>query len=201
LENLFTFIKWKTQEFSRLFKKKGLKKADYEIWEIDLKTGLKWSLEWIGISGFLAYFFYRSYLAMIVLLPGIQFYIKEKKKRSSAKRKSALEQQFKETLLAVQTNLQSGYSLENAFLESYSYIVNLYGSNCDMAQELLWIRRGIANGDSLERLLWDLGKRCPASILEDFANVYSIARKMGNGWTEIIMRIIDNMNQQMEIKQ
>lgn len=189
------------QEWNRHFKKKDVKKIDYETWEIDLKNGFIWSLEWIGISGFLAYFFYRSCLAMIVLIPGMRFYIKEKKKRISAKRKSALEQQFKETLLSVQTNLQSGYSLENAFLESYSYIADIYGNDCDMAQELLWIRRGIANGDSLERLLWDLGKRCPASILEDFANVYSIARKMGNGWTEIIMKIIDNMNQQMEIKQ
>lgn len=189
------------QEFSRLFKKKGVKKVNYEVWERDLKTGIIWSLEWIGISSFLAYFFYRSYLAMIVLIPGIRFYIKEKRKRISAKRKRDLEQQFKETLLSVQTNLQSGYSLENAFLESYSYVVDIYGSNCDMAQELLWIRKGITNGDSLEHLLWDFGKRCPASIIEDFANIYSIARRMGNGWTEIIMKIIDNMNQQMEIKQ
>ena len=189
------------QEWSRHFKKERVKKVNYENWDIGLKLGFQWMMEWIGIAGFLAYFFYRSYWAMVLLLPGIWFYTKEKKKKIFVKRKKDLEQQFKETLMSVQTNLQSGYSLENAFLESYSYIVDIYGSNCDMAQELLWIQRGIANGEALECLLWDLGKRCPESIVEDFANVYAIAHKMGNGWTEIIMKIIDNMNQQMEIKQ
>lgn len=203
MENLFTRIKWKMPESVPLFKKKDFRrrKTNYAAPQLDVKAELQCLLEGFLIICLFAYFFYRSYLAVIILSPGIWFYRKEKMKKSGRKRKYILEQQFKETLLSVQTNLQSGYSIENAFLESYSYIVNVYGNSCDMGKELAWMQKGIANGDTLEHLLWDLGRRCPESALEDFANIYSIACKTGGGWTEIIMKIITGISQRMEIKQ
>ena len=117
------------------------------------------------------------------------------------KRKYILEQQFRECLFSVQTNLQSGYSMENAFSESYSYIVNVYGCKSDMARELAIIQQGLANGNTLEHLLRDLGKRCRSSALEEFSGIYSIACRMGNGWTEVIMKIITGISQRMELRQ
>lgn len=189
------------QDWNRHFKKKNIKKVNYNHWQYDFKTEIQCVLEWMVIESFFAYFFYRSYLAMIVLAPGIWFYRKEKIKSLILKRRNNLEQQFKETLLSVQINLQSGYSVENAFLESRSYIVEIYGDNCDMAMELFWIQKGLSNGETLERLLWNLGRRCPDSALEEFAGIYSIACKMGNGWSEIITKIITGINQRMETKQ
>ena len=162
---------------------------------------VKFWVEGFGIVCLLAYFFYRSYVALMVLIPGIWFYRKEKVKRFAKKRKTVLEQQFKETLVSVQTNLQSGYSVENAFKESYQYVVDLYGKKSDMAEELMWIKKGLSNGDTLEHLLLDLGRRCPQSALEDFANIYVIACKSGGGWTEVIVKIVAGINQRMEIQQ
>ena len=196
-------IKWKMQELSFLFKKSDLKKlkTDYAEPGLEMKEEAQCLLEGVLIVCLFSYFFYRSYFAVVILAPGIFFYRKEKKKRKGEKRKILLEQQFRETLLSVQTNLQSGYSVENAFLESYPYIVNLYGKTSDMAVELKRIQRGLANGDTMEHLLWDLGKRCPESAVEDFANIYLIAVKTGSGWTEIIMKIIADISQKMEMKQ
>ena len=171
------------------------------------QSGPEWNVEikfWIEgfcIVCLLAYFFYRSYVALIVLTPGIWFYRKEKVKRFLKKRKAVLEQQFKESLVSVQTNLQSGYSVENAFGESYQYVVDLYGKKSDMAKELMWIKKGLSNGDTLEHLLLDLGRRCPQSALEDFANIYVIACKSGGGWTEVIVKIVAGINQRMEVQQ
>ena len=191
------------RELRSLFKKPDLKfpKTDYDVPGLEPKEELQCMIEGLLIVCLFAYFFYRSYLAVVILAPGIWFHRKEKRKRNGQKRKFLLEQQFKETLLSVQTSLQSGYSVENAFMESYPYIVNLYGKTSDMAVELRRIQRGLANGDTMEHLLWDLGRRCPESALEDFANIYVIAVKTGSGWTEIIMKIIANISQKMEIKQ
>lgn len=201
MEALITFIKWKQQELSHLFKKKSVKRINYTNWKPDIKVQLWWFLEWIGIESIFAYFFYRSYWVMVVLAPGVWFYRKEKIKRVRDKRKRNLEQQFKETLLSVQTNLQSGYSMENSFLESRFYIAEIYGNFSDMKQELDRMAKGLSNGDNLEHLLWDLGNRCPDSALEEFAAIYSIAHKMGNGWGEIIVKIIENINRQIEVRQ
>lgn len=203
MENLFIHTKWKMPELPHRIKKENerVKKINYAIPKLELKEELQCLLEGFVIVCLFSYFFYRSYVAVIILTPGIWFYRKEKRKNVGKRRKYILEQQFRETLLSVQTNLQSGHSIENAFLESRPYIVGVYGKTCDMAKELVWIQKGLANGDSLERLLWDLGKRCPESALEDFANVYAIACKTGSGWTEVIMKIIASIDQRMEIKQ
>ncbi len=155
-----------------------------------------------GVILFLfSYFFYRSIWACILLSPGIWFYRKEKRKRLWKKRKQKLEEEFKDTLLSIQTNLQSGYSIENAFLESYSYVVGIFGASSDMAKELMWIKKGMKNGDTLERLLLDLGNRCPESALEDFAYIFSVFSKTGGDWTEIITKIVAQITQRMELQE
>ena len=203
MENLFTHIKWKMPEWSNLIKKKALskEKINYARPKPEWMEEVQCLAEGGVIVCLFAYFFYRSYVAVAILSPGIWFYRKERMKRVGKKRKYVLEQQFKETLISVQTNLQSGYSVENAFAESYSYVAGVYGKNSDMAKELMWIQKGLHNGDTLKHLLLDLGRRCPESSLEEFAGIYSIACKSGGGWTEIIMKIVAGINQRMEIKQ
>lgn len=201
MENLFTNIRWKMQESGSLIKKETVKRTYYDERKISIKEEVQCCLEGIFLISFLSYFFYRSIWAVFFLSPGIYFYRKEKQKRSLLKRKRSLEAQFKDTLLSVQTNLQAGYSVENAFLESRGYIVNLYGESSGMAKELLRIQKGLANGNTLEQLLVDLGKRCPQSALEEFAAIYAIACKTGSGWSEVIGKIITGINTSVEIKQ
>lgn len=178
-----------------------MEKKKYKTKKFDWKFEFLCFAEGVGIISFLAYFFYRSIWAVLVLAPVIFFYRKEKQKKCIIKRKMTIEAQFKDTLLSVQTNLQAGYCVENAFLESRTYIINLYGENSDMAKELSRIRRGLSNGNTLEHLLLDLGKQYPESALEEFASIYTIACKTGGGWNEVITKIITGINQRIEIKQ
>ena len=70
-----------------------------------------------------------------------------------------------------------------------------------MAKELIIIRQGLSNGNTMENLLRDIGNRCSLSALEEFANIYSIACRSGGGWTEVIMKIISGISQRMELRQ
>lgn len=177
------------------------KKINYNTPKLTIKEELKCFLEGFTIVCLFAYFFYRSCWAIICLLPGILFYRKKWMEKQGKRRKDILEQQFRECLLSVHTNLQSGHSLENAFIESYSYIVSVYGNSSDMAIELVGIKKGLANGDTLEHLLKDVGARCQSSALEEFSNIYSIACKSGSGWSEVMMKIIAQISQRMELLQ
>ena len=203
MENLFTDIKWKLPElkFNSLKRKNQHPKTDYRNPKLTWQEEVTCLLEGMGILILFSYFFYRSIWAFLVLSPGIWLYRKEKKKGLWKKRKEKLEEEFKETLLSIQTNLQSGYSIENAFLESYRYVVSIYGNSSDMAKELLWIKKGLANGDTLEHLLTDLGNRCPESALEDFSNIFSVICKTGGDWNEIITMIVTDVTGRMELQE
>ena len=203
MENLFTGTKWKLPELkSKIKKNRNLYlKTNYCNPKLTWKEEVTCILEGIGILILFSYFFYRSIWASLILSPGIWFYRKEKKKRLWKRRKERLEEEFKETLLSIQTNLQAGYSIENAFLESYRYVVSIFGNSADMAKELLWIKKGLANGDTLEHLLIDLGNRCPGSALEDFSNIFSVICKTGGDWNEIISKIVGSVTQRMELQE
>lgn len=200
---MFIHIKWKTQAWIGKGKEKTKKwkKINYQAPKLTTKEEIVCLVEGVAIIALFSYFFYRSLLAFLVLSPGLWFYRKNKQKRMWKKKKEKLEEEFKETLLAIQTNLQSGYSIENAFVESHKYITGIYGDNSDMAQELLWIKRGLQNGSTLEQLLNDLGKRCPESALEDFAEIYTIVCKTGCDWNEIIEKIAASVITRIEIQE
>lgn len=188
------------QELEKVFKS-TFRKSNYKKGVLNVKEEMQCLLEGILIVILFSYFFYRSFIACILLSPLIILFRKQKKKQLLKERIENLEQQFKETILLVQTNLQAGYSMENAFAESYQDIVRIYGESSDMAQELMMIRKGLANGNTLENLLLELGSRCPGSEIYEFANLYSIGCKTGNQWKEIITKTVFIITQKIEIKE
>lgn len=198
MEGLYIFIKCKMQELKNPFNKK---QKNYFDGTLNIKEEIQCLSEGMCIVALFSYFFYRSYLALLILLPLSYFYRKYRKRQLIKLKLERLEQQFKEAMLAVQTNMQAGYSIENAFVESYQDIVRIYGENSDMGKELLWIRMGMKNGKALESLLQDLAHRCPESEIAEFAEVYSIASKTGSRWDDVIIKTVSFIREKIEIKE
>ena len=134
----------------------NLKRRDYHkyLW----KKGEKFRtiLICIGITGILAYFFYRSLWAMIPLsaVGILAFYQFGKEKAERAREELAI--QFRECILSVAASLQAGYSVENAFIECRQDMVLMYGETALICDELDFIRRGLKINISLEELLMDM---------------------------------------------
>lgn len=186
------------QELKNLFRRK---QKNYFDGTLNRKEEIQCFGEGMCIVGLFSYFFYRSYLAVFLLSPLSYLYRKHRKKQLIRFKTERLEQQFKETILAVQTNMQAGYSIENAFMESYQDILKIYGENSEMSQELQIICTGMRNGKTLEILLQDLARRCPDSEIAEFAEVYSIACKTGSRWNEVIMNTVSLIREKIEIKE
>ncbi len=175
--------------------------VDYREYRFTLKEEIRCDLEGLLGAAVFSYFFYRSIWAFIIMLPLVGFYRKEKKRKLAAKRMERLEKEFRETLLSVNINLQAGYSMENAFMESYRDVLNLFGKASYMTEELIIIRKGMGNGIPLARLLMDLGNRCPGGEIQEFAEVFSIAGRTGGKWQEIMKKTVDIIQEKAEIKE
>ncbi len=148
---------------------------------------------------FLAVLFYRSVFAVLFLSPvGYRIWKKEKHKKIQ-KRKKELGLQFKDCIQSVSANLRAGYSVENAFRESYSEISLLYGKDSYMAAELTRLTQGLANNISLECLLLSLGERSGVTDIREFGQIFSIAKRNGGSMTDILMRTSKVIGKKMEI--
>lgn len=155
--------------------------------------------EGLALAGLLAWLFYRSPWAVLPLSGLIPVFLGRTADRLGAARRQELAAQFRDMILAVSACLQAGYSVENAFLEAGKDVERLYGGQSLIVREAEILRRGIGNGVPLERLLADLGRRSGQTDVEDFAQVFGIAKRTGGNMNEIIRRSAAMTSERIEV--
>lgn len=109
--------------------------------------------------------------------------------------------QFKECILSVSASLKAGYAVENAFLESRSDMRLLYGESSYIYQELDLIRRGMVINITLEEQLADLAKRSGSEEIQQFAQIFAIAKRSGGSLPEIIRTSAEMIGQRVDTRQ
>ena len=147
---------------------------------------LLYSLAGMAVVFLLAYFFYRSWMAVPFLIPigaYVTFYLDEEKQK---KESEVLKKQFREMILAVATNLKAGYSIENSFTEARADMIRLYGNNGQIVRELWNIENALKVNQTLEQQLYRFANKCRIEEVMDFAEIFSIAKRMGGNLAEII---------------
>lgn len=173
---------------------------NYEEYKFNKKELVILGLQWIGISGVTAYFFYRSVVVFMVLLPVFFLYLKWRKKEAIKKRKWELTLAFREAVVMVAGNLQAGNSVENAFKRVYSDLKTLYGEDAEISGEFRMIGRGLNNNMVLETLLMDFGERSGIEDIKDFADIFGIAKRTGGNLKEIISDTADAISTKTEMR-
>ncbi len=126
----------------------------------------------------------------------VAFYLDE---RFYEKRKNILKNQFREMILAVATNLRAGYSVENAFLESYADLIHLYGKKGRIIYELEAIKKGLSVNLTLEKVLMDFSNRCNMEEITEFVDIFVIARKTGGNLVDIIQSSVTMISQKIDV--
>lgn len=172
----------------------------YDTYIFSGKEKLKLLLLWIGISGLVAYFFYRSWIVGGLVMTGFPLFLKWQKGTAIARRKWELTLAFREAVVMVAANLQAGNSVENAFRRVYAELNSLYGENADITKEFMVIRRGLDNNLVLEKLLLDLGCRSGVEDISDFADIFAIAKRSGGNLREIITDTANIISDKIEMK-
>ena len=174
---------------------------DYRQYEFDKR-------EWIaavalggGVVLFLAWFFYRSIWAVPPLAPLGYFLIGEQKRKKGERRRLELTEQFKECILSVSASLQAGYAVENAFLESREDMKNLYGESSLIYRELEILRRGLVMGKPLEEMLLEFGERSACPEIEQFVQMFAVAKRRGGNLPQMIRTSAGLISQKLEARQ
>lgn len=168
---------------------------DYEKYVLSKTEWAESILLYVFGCGIVGFFFYRSYLVSLLILPGYPLFLKFFKKELIKKRKKRLIDEFSETLISVSINLKSGYSLENAFVEAYKDITMFYGKTSLMAEEIMRIRKGLEINITLEDLIEDLAERSDEEEIRMFGDVLKSAKRNGGNITEVLSFTADRIRE------
>lgn len=172
----------------------------YDTYFFSIKEKVLLVFVWIGISGVLAYFFYRSWIVFGIVLLFYPVFLKWQRKRSVKKRKWELTLAFREAVVMVSANLQAGNSVENAFRRTYGDLKSLFGEEADITKEFLLIGRGLDNNLILEKLLVDFAMRSCVEDIMDFADIFAVAKRSGGNLREIITDTAEVISDKIEMK-
>lgn len=163
-----------------------------------LKERWKDILAGIGIVVILSFFFYRSVWSLPFLIPVYILYQREASKDYLQKRHKETAIQFKDAILAVSANQKAGYSVENAFRQSYEDMALLYGKESIICRELYTMIAGMGNNMILETMMYDFGKRSGVEEIMEFAQVFAAAKRNGGNLTEVIERSASIIEEKVE---
>lgn len=174
--------------------------TDYTQYALSRKEAITHILTGALFAAVAAWLFYDSIVMWVLLLPFAIYSLKDKKRQLCHKRKRRLELEFREVILSVSSNLQAGYSVENAFREAYNDIVLLYGKECVMAVELRLMCRRLENNEPLEIVLANLAHRSGVQDIHDFADIFQIAKRGGGDMRGIITNTADIISGKQEVR-
>lgn len=139
------------------------------------------------------YCFYQSIIAFLPLSALFAFFYQTEKKELLRRKKEETRQQFKEMLLLTVTGQKAGYSVENAFVNSYDDMANLYGQDSGICRMLTELRTGLSNNCGPETILKSIGEAVDIAEIREFAAVFAIAKASGGNMTTVMERTAENI--------
>ena len=154
-----------------------------------------------GLTCLWAWFFYRSLWAVLPLSGVGILYYRMLRQNYVEQCRERLVLEFRECILSVGTALRAGYAVENAFVEAGKDMRLLFGEYSLIYQELELIRRGMVINITLEELLKDLADRSHSDELQQFAEVFVIAKRSGGNFADIINSSAEIIGRQIEMRQ
>ena len=160
--------------------------TDYSSYRLSAKEWLLYGALGTAVCALAAYTFYRSIIAFVMLLPLGLAYPLWKRKDLKEERLRRLTLQFKEGILVLASFLSAGYSLENGLSMSVKELEELCGADAMITEEFRQLVSGVKMNRPVELMLAQLGERSGIQDVDNFAQVFTAARRSGGELVEII---------------
>lgn len=155
----------------------------------------------LSIAAVFSYTFYRSLIAFFIFCPFALCYPILEKRRKQKERIQTLSVEFQEAMVMLSSSLRAGYSIENAFQISQGELALLYGTKGLMVQEFSYINAQIRRNIPVEITLLELASRSGIEEIQNFAQVFGIAKRSGGDMSKIMTQTAEVIRDKMQVKE
>lgn len=164
-------------------------------------------IEWLthSVVGFIYFFvismlFFNHIPLSLVATGGTYFYIREKHHESVRRQKILLGEQFREGMYALGSALSAGRSMELAFYQSYEDLKILFKEEDMIVLEWGEIIRKLKMNETVEQALMDFAERSDMEDIQNFASIFSMAKRTGGNLVQITREAMNTLNEKMSIQ-
>lgn len=146
----------------------------------------------------ISWLFYHSLLVALIFLPILPYFLKSRKNTLMENRKREMLKQFTTAMQLVNSSLQAGYAVENAFREALHELGKIYPRDSFIIREFLHISSQISNSVPIESILMDLSDRSHIEDIRNFAEVFRTAKRSGGNMMLIIRNTVSSIQSKTE---
>ncbi|MBO4591859.1 MAG: type II secretion system F family protein [Eubacterium sp.] len=164
----------------------------------DHLVGILWALILtIGV----AYIFYNSVFGIPVGIGvGIYGYRAEMKRAAVRKERKILDQ-FKNMIIAMQSALEAGNSMENALMSAGRDLKKMYSEDSEMLVQIRLVEKKLRLNVPFEKALNEMADNIEYEEVRDFVNVITIIKRTGGNAIKVIKDTVDKLVSEIELRQ
>lgn len=145
--------------------------------------------------------FYRSIFAGI-LFPFLFIWQRRSlREKRILHRREQLEQEFVNGIMVLNSSLQAGLSMENAWREVEKETRLLYGEESVLYLELKEMNQRTAHNIPIEKLFLEFAYRCKVEDVIQFAEILEYGKRSGSNWKHMIDATVNRILERYEAKQ
>lgn len=157
-------------------------------------------MQYAGFAAAVAWLFYESVWAFLIMAPGLIFYMKYWERECMEKKKREFALQFQEAIRSLAASLRVGYSLENALKETKKDINILYDEQTAICREFNYMIRQLYLQIPVEQILFEWAGRVDQEDLKNFVGVFVIAKRSGGDSITVIRDSIAQIRDKIEMQ-
>nr|WP_294492849.1 type II secretion system F family protein [uncultured Mediterraneibacter sp.] len=146
----------------------------------------------------MAYVFYDSPAAVLLLIPVGIFYMRDLISDFSEKKEEEFRGQFRDSIQAVASALKAGYSVENAIREAKKDMESVYGRDTRIRKEYDRMVHQLDMNMTAGAVLDQLAQRTGQEDVESFVNVFTAAKKSGGDSIAVIRNSVRLISEKID---
>ena len=190
----------KRMEDKKIGSGRELVKTDYHTYIFTRKEYAQAVLIYAALACTIVWLFYRRWIVLLAAVPLYPLYIKYVRKSKAEARRKQLSFDFRVALNSLTVSLRAGRSVENAFPDAARDLTNTIGENQDITKEFCWIAQQIRVSVPMEEVLLDFAGRSGVEDIENFAAVFTIAKRMGGNMAAILKSAAESIGGKIDVE-
>jgi tight adherence protein B len=175
---------------------------DYSNYELSFSEKVITLLMAASVIFVIGFIFYKDIRIAFVISTSSFYFLRIRRRQLLLRRKSELNDQFKQALFSLSSSLSAGRSFENSIEETVQDLKMLYANpQTYIIVEFNIIVQKLRNGENVEAALKQFSERADMEDIRNFSDVLSICKRSGGNLVEVIRRTAAMIGEKIELQQ
>ena len=173
----------------------------YDSYQLSIQEILRYGTAGIGCTAIFTFLFFQKYLVFFILAPFGACYPFVMKKSLAGKQREKLLLQWKEAILSIGVSLSAGYSVENAFSQTWKELCQRFGEEQAISKEFGYMVHQVSVNIPIEKALDDFADRSGLDEVRSFSDIFRISKRSGADLIRIISETGEVIASRVEVKE